>query len=75
MSDLANCGGCGFGGGNNSCIWIILLLFLCGGNNGCGNGGFGGGDSCCEWIIILLILCSCCGNNSRSNDCGCGCGC
>ena len=42
MSDLSatNCG-CGCernersGFGNNSCLWIILLLFCCG---GCGNG-------------------------------------
>ena len=45
MSDLSatNCG-CGCernersGFGNNSCLWIILLLFCCGGcGNGCGN--------------------------------------
>ena len=42
---------------NNGCgswIWILILLFCCGGcvnNNGC------------EWIIILLILCNCCGGN------------
>ena len=47
MSDLTatNCG-CGCGGedrcgNNNSCLWIILLLFCCGGfgnghDNGCG---------------------------------------
>ena len=32
--------GGGDGCGNNSCLWIILLLFCCGGwgGNGCGNG-------------------------------------
>lgn len=77
MSDLTatNCG-CNnndyntanfFGG--NSCIWIILLLLFCNGNdNGCGGSGLFGrsgnnGNSCCEWIILLLILSSCCGNN------------
>ncbi len=79
MSDLtaANCGcnngngynNTGLFGGNNSCIWIILLLLFCGGNgNGCGCGGNGlfgtrdgNGSSCCEWIILLLLLSSCCG--------------
>ncbi len=83
MSDLTatNCGcnnngnGCnntGLFGGNNSCLWIILLLLFCGGNNGngCGCGGNGlfgasdGNGSCCEWIILLLILSSCCGCNN-----------
>lgn len=64
--------------GCSSWIWIIILLFFCGGcgnNNdcGCGFGGmgnfFGGngcdnGNSCCEWIIILILLFSCCGNNN-----------
>ncbi|MCD8131016.1 MAG: chorion class high-cysteine HCB protein 13 [Lachnospiraceae bacterium] len=85
MSDLSNGCGCGNGtsaystnncgvlGGNNSCLWIILLLIFCGGcGNSCGCSGtstnslFGGGSSC-EWIIILLLCCSCLGNN------GCGC--
>ena len=53
---LLGCGGDGFGfnsgcGNDNSCIWIILLLFCCGGcgnNNGCGCGGCGGNDcGCC----------------------------
>lgn len=81
MSDLTatNCGcsnnsrnnNCGLGG---SCIWIILLLFACGGNNGCGcgcgnNGIFNSGDNgnCCDWIIWILLLSCFCGNN------GCGC--
>lgn len=85
MSDLSstNCG-CnnGFGGplsnafGNgNNCLWLIILLFLCGGScsnqkNGCGNGLLGnmGGD-CVEWIIIILLLTNCCGNSK--NNCGC----
>lgn len=32
-------GGCGCGddcGGNNSCMWLILLLLFCGGGCGCG---------------------------------------
>lgn len=85
MSDLTatNCGcsnnSCNsLFGGNNSCIWIILLLFFCGGNGcGCngtslfgGNNGCGNDNNCCEWIIWLLILSSFCGNG-----CGCGCGC
>ena len=83
MSDLTatNCGcnnSCGCGnnngilGGGNSCIWIILLLFCCGGN-GCGNGngilggnnGCGNNNSCCDWIIwIILLSCFCGGNNN-----------
>ena len=97
MSDLTatNCGcnnnSCGCGCGNNggflggSCIWIILLLFCCGGNGngifggncGCDN-GCGNNNNCCDWIIwILLISCFCgngCGNgcgNSWGNHCGC----
>ena len=43
-----NCG-CGFG--NNSCLWIILLLCCCG---GCGNNnGCGCGNDSCLWIILL----------------------
>lgn len=83
MSDLSatNCG-CGCernersGFGNNSCLWIILLLFCCG---GCGN-GFGGnnngcGDSCI-WIILLLFCCGGCGNGfggGREGGYGDGC--
>ena len=59
-------------GSNCSCIWIIILLLLCG---GCGGGGFCGGNGCgcdndCIWIILILLFC--CGNN---NGGGCGCGC
>ena len=64
MSDLSatNCG-CGCernersGFGNNSCLWIILLLFCCG---GCGNGFSGNNNGCgasCIWIILLLFCC------------------
>lgn len=75
MSDLsaANCGcnSCNSGlfGGNNSCMWLILLLLFCGGGNGCGNGLFGNNNdnNACEWIICLLLLSTFCGNN------GCGC--
>lgn len=83
MSDLSatNCGcGCGnersggCGLGNNSCLWIILLLIFCGGNS-CGFGRSGcGGDDSCLWIILLLIFCGGCGN-SRSGGCGCDDGC
>ena len=78
MSDLSatNCG-CGYenGGlfsnnGNNSCLWIILLLIFCGGCGGSGRMGDGCGCGCgndsCMWIILLLIFCGGCGN-------GCGC--
>ena len=58
---------CGFGCGNdNGIIWIIILLCLCGNNNGCGNNGWGDNSS---WIWIILLLC-CCGNNtSIGNNC------
>ena len=63
MSDLSatNCG-CGCernersGFGNNSCLWIILLLFCCG---GCGNGFSGNNNGCgdsCIWINPAGIL-------------------
>ena len=89
MSDLSatNCGcgcenSCGGGlfgsGGNNSCLWIILLLIFCGGcGNGCGrmSDGCGCGNDSCLWIILLLLFCGGCGNGcGRMND-GCGCGC
>lgn len=75
MGDLGHCG-CGGtsrdNGGCNSIIWIIILLFLCGGCSGssdCGSqSGFGlssfGGDGCGCIIIILLLLCSCGGGTS-----------
>ena len=76
MSDLSatNCG-CDCGRevdscGNNSCIWIILLLLFCG---GCGNGrnswGNNGCDNSCLWIIILLFCCGGCGGNSFGGCC------
>ncbi|MGN1167513.1 MAG: chorion class high-cysteine HCB protein 13 [Lachnospiraceae bacterium] len=74
--DSVRCGrdcGCdsGFFGGNNSCLWIILLLIFCG---GCGNSRWGdrddrcgcGCNDSCLWIILLLIFCGGCGNR-----CGC----
>lgn len=88
MSDLTatNCGcndtcgrsgnnhnNCGFGG--NSCIWIILLLFLCNGNgcdNGCGCGSFGmmgGGNNCCSILIWILLISCFCGNGFGCNSC------
>lgn len=42
--DTARYNNCGCGSNNNSCLWIILLLFCCG---GCGNGGCGGFDCGC----------------------------
>ncbi|MCI7181512.1 MAG: chorion class high-cysteine HCB protein 13 [Schaedlerella sp.] len=78
MSDLSatncgcenNCEGFFNGCGNNSCLWIILLLIFCGGNgygfnDRCGgdcNGRFG--NNSCLWIILILIFCS-------GNGCGC----
>ena len=73
MSDLVatNCGcqqertGCG----NNSIIWILLLLCFCGNNTGgsglfnMGTGGCGCGDNNCMWIILLLLFCN--------GGCGC----
>lgn len=59
---------CGFGCGNESIIWILILLGCCGNNDGCGNWGDNN-----AWIWILILLC-CCGNNNNnsiSNNCGC----
>lgn len=71
MCDLAsnNCGnGCGCG--NNSCIWIILILLFCCGNNGIGSSDCGcGNDNSCIWIILILLFCGGLGNNSWG---GCG---
>ena len=79
MSDLAatNCqtscnNGCGCG--NNSCLWIILLLLCCGN----GTSSFGGDGCGCESLIWILLLLCFCGNNSNGcglNSIGCGCGC
>lgn len=62
MSDLSSRNGCGcgdngynttagngiFGGGcgNNSCLWIILLLLFCGGGCGGNNGSLYSNDGC-----------------------------
>ena len=73
MSDLSatNCGGCGCdsglskyaGCGNNSCLWIILLLICCGGMGRDADGcGCGCGDNSCIWIILLLLCCGGCGD-------------
>ncbi|MCF2682907.1 chorion class high-cysteine HCB protein 13 [Faecalicatena contorta] len=50
------CNNWGNGWGNNSCLWIILLLFCSG---GCGNGWGreGGCNDNCLWIILLLLFC------------------
>ncbi|MCD8011193.1 MAG: chorion class high-cysteine HCB protein 13 [Lachnospiraceae bacterium] len=66
MSDLAatNCnGGCGCDSGNScsSLIFILLILFCCG---GCGNGCGENGMNCDAWIIILLLLFCCNGNGN-----------
>ena len=50
---------------NNSWIWILILLFGCG---GCDNN-----DNNCCWIIILLLLFCGCGNNGFFGNNGCGC--
>lgn len=58
---------CGFGCGNdNNFIWIIILLFLCGCNNGCDNNSWGDSSS---WIWILILLCCCGNNNHLSSNC------
>lgn len=66
-SGVSSCGyrhDCGF---NNSCLWILLLLFCCGGNGGFGRSGeCGFGNDSCLWIILLLC---CCGGFGG----GCGC--
>ena len=49
--------GCGFGGGDN-CCWIILLLMLCG---GCG--GMTQTVDICTLILLLVIL-------GKDNGCG-----
>ena len=75
MSDLTatNCGcnnnsGRGIFGGNNTWLWILLLIFCVGNDDdGCGGGisGFGlfnndgNGSSCCNTLVWLLILSSC----------------
>ena len=57
---------CGFGCGNdNGIIWIIILLCLCGNNNG---NSCGWGDNS-SWIWIILLLCCCGNNNSIGNNC------
>ena len=90
MGDLTsnyNCGcgrnertscGCNNGCGNNSCLWIILILLFCGGGNTFGRSGCGCNDGCdnsCIWIILILLFCG--GGNTfgTNNGCGCGCGC
>ena len=87
MSDLTatNCGcnnncscnnNSGFGG--NSGIWIILLLFCCGGNGCGGNGILGGGcgndcrnnNNLLDWLHLALFdSCYCDGNKSYGNSC------
>ena len=83
MSDLSatNCGcgcdsvgrrdrdrDCGCGFANNSCLWIILLLFFCGGCGGSTWGNNGCGNDSCLWIILLLFFCG-----GMGNGCGCDC--
>ncbi|MFV0314529.1 MAG: chorion class high-cysteine HCB protein 13 [Anaerotignum sp.] len=59
----------GCGCGNDSFLWIIILLSCCGGSglggNSCGNGN----DSSCLWILILLFCCGGLGSNQLGN-CG-----
>lgn len=76
MSDLAatscGCNSCDGGNGCSCIIWIILILFCCGGNNGFG--GFGnscGGDDCgcIIWILLILFLCGGNGFGCGGNSC------
>lgn len=59
---------CGFGCGNESIIWILILLCCCGNNDGCNNWGDNGSWL---WILILLFCCGNNNNNSIGNNCGC----
>lgn len=87
MSDLSatnyGCGrnersGCGCNNcGNNSCIWIILILLFCGngsvfGRSGCGCNDCDNNNNSCLWIILILLFCN---NGSVFGRSGCGCGC
>lgn len=58
----------GFGCGNESIIWIVILLCLCGNGIGgsCGNGC---GSNEGSWLWILILLC-CCGGGNQLNNCG-----
>ena len=76
MSDLT-ASGCGCGSANNcgcgssgsicgNWIWILILLFCCGGNNSLRSGCDDSCDNGCgNWIWILILLFCCCGNNGR----------
>lgn len=66
ISNRDGCGcGCNSGFGNNSCLWIILLLIFCGGCGSFGRSGdCGCGNDSCLWIILLLLFCG-------GNGCGC----
>ena len=58
-----NCGnGCGGFGGSNNCCWIIILLLLC----NCGDGMCQGCD-CCTLILLILILNCLCGCGNQHN--------
>ena len=61
------CGGCSDGCGDNSCIWIILLLLFCGNGSGFGIGGGCGCNGNCG--------CSTTWTNGCGNTCGDSCGC
>lgn len=55
-------------GGDNNCLWILLLLCCMGDNNNC----------LCDILPLLLILNACgnghtFGNIGRNGGCGCGC--
>lgn len=72
MSDLTATSCCndnrGGGFGDSPIFLILILLCLCGGDNGLFGGGFSGKDNCggnngFEGILpILLILCLCGGS-------------
>ena len=60
----------GLFGGNNTCLWIlIILLILCLCKSGCLNGLF---NSCYTLPVALLLLCYCSKSGSVfGNGCGC----
>ena len=63
-----------FLGGNNCCLWIlIILLIICLCKSGCLNGFF---NSCYCLPVALLLICCCCKNGGGGflgGFGGCGC--
>ena len=67
------------GCGNNSCLWILILLLLAA---SCSGNGIEGVLSCSFTTILIALLYSMWKNGTLSNllcgndgNCGCGCGC